>query len=125
MKKSISVDNAPKAIGPYSQAIETENLIFISGQLPLDLSGNIPSSIKEQTINCIKNIENILKGLELNLKNVVKTTVFMTDLTKFQEMNEVYSEFFSSNPPARSTVEVKGLPKGASIEIEAIAIKNI
>ncbi|MCX7905590.1 MAG: Rid family detoxifying hydrolase [Elusimicrobiales bacterium] len=125
MKKSISVDSAPKAIGPYSQAIETENFIFISGQLPLDLSGNIPNSIKEQTTNCIKNIENILKGLGLSLKNVVKTTVFMTDLTKFQEMNEVYSEFFYSNPPARSTVEVKGLPKGASIEIEAIAIKNI
>lgn len=124
MKKIISTDKAPKAIGPYSQAVDTDNLIFISGQLPVDLEGNIPQTVEEQTKNCIENIKNILNSIGLNLNNVVKTTVFMTDLSKFQEMNLVYSQYFSQNPPARSTVEVKALPKSAMVEIEAIAIKN-
>ena len=124
MKRIVSIDTAPKAVGPYSQAVEADNFIFISGQLPLDEDGKIPSSISQQTRNCILNIKKILEGLGLNLENVVKTTVFMTDLRKFQEMNEIYSEFFQKDPPARSTVEVKALPKGASVEIEAIAIKN-
>lgn len=124
MKKVIYVDTAPKAVGPYSQAIEIKDLIFISGQLPLDLSGTIPPTISQQTRNCLTNIKNILEGIGLSLDNVVKTTVFMTDLTKFDEMNKVYEEFFNSNPPARSTVEVKGLPKGAMVEIEAIAVRD-
>lgn len=124
MKKTISVESAPKAIGPYSQAIETQDFVFISGQLPLDKDGKIPLSVSEQTRNCIINIKNILEGIGLTIENVVKTTVFMTDLAKFDDMNKIYSDFFQINPPARSTVEVKALPKGAMVEIEAIAIKD-
>lgn len=124
MKKIISTDKAPKAIGPYSQAIETGGFVFISGQLPIDLDGNIPEKVSEQTKLCIENIKNILNSVGLSLDNVVKTTVFMTDLSKFQEMNSVYSQYFSQTPPARSTVEVKALPRSAMVEIEAIAIKD-
>jgi len=124
MKKIISTDKAPKAIGPYSQAVEANGFIFISGQLPVNpLDASIPQTIKEQTEMVIKNIEAILLSEGLTLKNVVKTTVFMTDLTKFSEMNEVYSKFFSSEPPARATVEVRNLPKGVMIEIECIAVR--
>ena len=124
MKKIISTDKAPKAIGPYSQAVEANGFIFISGQLPVNpIDGSIPQTIKEQTEMVIKNIEAILLSEGLTLKNVVKTTVFMTDLTKFSEMNEVYSKFFSSEPPARATVEVRNLPKGVMIEIECIAVR--
>jgi 2-iminobutanoate/2-iminopropanoate deaminase len=124
MKKIISTDKAPKAIGPYSQAVEANGFIFISGQLPVNpLDASIPQTIKEQTEMVIKNIEAILLSEGLTLKNVVKTTVFMTDLTKFSEMNEVYSKFFSSEPPARTTVEVRNLPKGVMIEIECIAVR--
>jgi len=124
MKKIISTDKAPKAIGPYSQAVEANGFIFISGQLPVNpLDGSIPQTIKDQTEMVIKNIEAILLSEGLTLKNVVKTTVFMTDLTKFSEMNEVYSKFFSSEPPARATVEVRNLPKGVMIEIECIAVR--
>jgi 2-iminobutanoate/2-iminopropanoate deaminase len=124
MKKIISTDKAPKAIGPYSQAVEANGFIFISGQLPVNpLDGSIPQTIKEQTEMVIKNIEAILLSEGLTLKNVVKTTVFMTDLAKFSEMNEVYSKFFSSEPPARATVEVRNLPKGVMIEIECIAVR--
>ncbi|MGC8866884.1 MAG: Rid family detoxifying hydrolase [Elusimicrobiales bacterium] len=124
MKKVVCVESAPKAIGPYSQAIETESFVFVSAQLPLDKSAQIPQTIAKQTEVAIKNIKNILEGVGLNLDAVVKTTVFMTDLSKFSEMNDIYSKFFSSNPPARTTVEVKALPKGAMIEIEAIAVKK-
>jgi len=124
MKKIISTDKAPKAIGPYSQAVEANGFIFISGQLPVNpLDASTPQTIKEQTEMVIKNIEAILLSEGLTLKNVVKTTVFMTDLTKFSEMNEVYSKFFSSEPPARATVEVRNLPKGVMIEIECIAVR--
>lgn len=126
MKKVISTNNAPKAVGPYSQAIECDNFIFISGQLPIDPNtGEMPQEIGKQTEYCIKNIQAILNSVGLDLKNVVKTTVFMTDLTKFPVMNEFYSKFFNENPPARSTIEVKALPKGASVEIEAIAVKDL
>lgn len=126
MKKPISTNNAPKAIGPYSQAIDCGNLIFISGQLPIDSkTGEMPQEIGKQTEYCIKNIAAILNSVGLDLKNVVKTTVFMTDLTKFPVMNEFYSKFFIENPPARSTIEVKALPKGASVEIEAIAVRDL
>ena len=124
MKKIISTDKAPKAIGPYSQAVEANGFIFISGQLPVNpLDASTPQTIKEQTEMVIKNIEAILLSEGLTLKNVVKTTVFMTDLAKFSEMNEVYSKFFSSEPPARAAVEVRNLPKGVMIEIECIAVR--
>ncbi|MEW6012845.1 MAG: RidA family protein [Elusimicrobiales bacterium] len=124
MKEIVSTDKAPKAIGPYSQAVKSGNFIFVSGQLPIDPSNQqMPQTVSEQTEICIKNIKNILESAGFSIKDIVKTTVFMTDLSKFNEMNSKYAEFFDSNPPARATVEVKALPKGATVEIEAIAVK--
>ena len=125
MKKIISTGNAPAAIGPYSQAVEAGGLIFISGQLPIDpATGNMaPAEIKAQTEAVIKNLEGILASEGLGLGNVLKTTVFMADLGQFAQMNEVYGKFFSANPPARATIEVKALPKAALVEIEAIAAR--
>ena len=125
MKKIISTKNAPAAIGPYSQAVEAGGFIFISGQLPIDpATGNMaPVEIKAQTEAAIKNLEGILASKDLTLENIVKTTVFMADLSQFAQMNEVYGKFFSKNFPARATIEVKALPKAALVEIEAIAAK--
>lgn len=125
MKKIIATKNAPAAIGPYSQAIEANGLIFISGQLPIDpATGQLaPADTKLQTEASIKNIEAILKSEGLTLENVLKTTVFMADLSQFAQMNEVYAKFFSQNPPARAAVEVKALPKAALVEIEAVAAR--
>jgi len=125
MKKIISTQNAPAAIGPYSQAVEAGGLIFISGQLPLDpaTGAMAPAEIKAQTEAVIKNLEGILKSEGLSLENVLKTTVFMADLGQFGAMNEVYGRFFAANPPARATIEVKALPKAALVEIEAVAAR--
>ncbi len=125
MKKVINSSNAPKAIGPYSQAIEEGGFVYTSGVLPIDpvTSEIYNGDVRVQTEIILKNLENILKEAGCTLKNVVKTTVFMTDLTQFAEMNAVYGNFFKENPPARTTVQVVGLPKGSSIEIEAIAKK--
>lgn len=125
MKKVISSNNAPKAIGPYSQAIEEGGFVFTSGVLPIDpvTSEIFNGDVQVQTKLILKNLENILKEAGCTLKNVVKTTVFMTDLTKFAEMNAVYASFFKENPPARSTIQVVALPKGSVVEIEAIAKK--
>ncbi len=125
MKKIIATKNAPAAIGPYSQAIEANGLIFISGQLPIDPATGqlVPADTKLQTEASIKNIEAILVSEGLTLENVLKTTVFMADLGQFAQMNEVYAKFFSKNPPARAAVEVKALPKAALVEIEAIAAR--
>lgn len=124
MKEIISTSKAPSAIGPYSQAVKVGNILFISGQIPLDpKSGTmVEGDIKEQTRRVLENIKGILESIGANLTNVVKTTVFMVDLSEFSEMNEVYKEYFSENPPARSTVQVNALPRNAKIEIEAIAI---
>jgi len=125
MKKVISTEKAPKAVGPYSQAIETDNLIFVSGQLPINpRTGEMAKTVEEQTKQAIENISSILESVGLSLDNVVKTTVFMTDLTKFNNMNEVYAQYFKTNPPARAAFEVKALPKNADVEIEAVATKK-
>ena len=124
MKKSIHTDNAPQAIGPYSQAIETENLIFVSGQLPIDIkTGEMPSGIKAQTKQALENTKAILKEAGLDLNNVVKTTVLLSDINHFSDMNEVYGEFFNSPFPARAAYQVVALPKGALVEIESIVSK--
>lgn len=125
MKKIINSNDAPKAIGPYSQAIEDGGFVFTSGVLPIDpVTGEIFSGdVRVQTELILHNLENILKETGCTLKHVVKTTVFMTDLTKFAEMNAVYESFFKENPPARSTIQVVALPKGSAVEIEAIAKK--
>ena len=125
MKKIISASGAPKAIGPYSQAVEDGGFIFTSSMLPRGpVTGEIYSAVVQvQTELILKNLENILKEAGCSLKNVLKTTVYMTDLTKFAEMNATYETFFKENPPARTTVQVNGLPKGSVVSIEAIAKK--
>lgn len=123
MKKVISTKNAPAAIGPYSQAIEVNGLIFVSGQIPIDPSTGefIEGGIKEQTEQSFKNIKAILSEIGLNTDNIVKTTVLLADMADFASMNEVYSAQFTETFPARSAFAVKTLPKGALIEIEVIA----
>jgi len=123
MKKIISTNEAPAAIGPYSQAVRSGNFLFCSGQIPLDpKSGQIVSGdIAAQTRRVLDNIAAVLRAEGLTFDNVVKTTIFLTDLEDFQTVNEVYGSYFKQAPPARSTVQVSGLPKGAKIEIDAIA----
>jgi len=125
MKKIINASSAPKAIGCYSQATEDGGFIFTSGLLPIDpVTGEIfTGDVRVQTEIILKNLENILKEAGCALKQVVKTTVFMTDLTQFAEMNDTYSSFFKENPPARTTLQVIALPKGSAVQIEAIAKK--
>lgn len=126
MKKIISTDSAPKAIGPYSQAVESGGMVFVSGQIPLDPSSGLLAAdeIKTQTERVLLNLEAVLKSCGLNLEKVVKTTVFMTDLGEFPLMNEVYGKFFREEHPARATVQVSALPKGARVEIEAVAVRE-
>lgn len=121
-RKVISTKQAPAAIGPYSQAIATDSLLFISGQLPIDpISGKmLDGDIGAKTRQIIKNATAIAKEAGTDLNRVVKTTIFLTNLGDFQEVNSVYGTFFSDSPPARSTVQVAGLPLGSNIEIEFI-----
>ena len=124
MKKIISTSEAPAAIGPYSQAVRVGNFLFCSGQIALDpKSGQIvPGDIAAQTRRALDNIAAVLKAEGLTFENIVKTTIFLTDLGDFQTVNEIYGSCFKRNPPARSTVQVSGLPKGANVEIEVIAV---
>ena len=126
MKKTvIRTPLSPAAIGPYSQAIKAGNMIFVSGQVPLDpATGNLieDRSIKAQTRRALLNLQGILMASGASLQNVVKTTVFIRDLKAFGEMNSVYAEFFHTSPPARSTVEVSRLPKDVDVEIDCIAV---
>lgn len=126
MKEIISTQKAPAAIGPYSQAVGTGNLVFCSGQVPLvpETGALIEGGIKEQTLQVFKNIEAILAQASLTMADIVKTTVFLTDINDFADMNEVYAEYFEGNYPARSAVQVAALPKGAKIEIEVICAKE-
>jgi 2-iminobutanoate/2-iminopropanoate deaminase len=124
--KAIHTDNAPAAIGPYSQAIDSgAGLVFVSGQLPIDpATGAFPEGgIQEQTRQSLINAGAILAAAGLSLQQVVKTTVFLTDMADFAAMNEIYAQFFSAPFPARSAVAVKALPKGALVEIECIAAR--
>ncbi len=125
MKNPISTTKAPAAIGPYSQAIEAGGMVFVSGQLPIDpATGEFAEGgVKELTRQSLTNMQHILAEVGLTLDNVVKTTVFLADMSDFADMNEVYAEFFSAPYPARSAVAVKTLPKGALVEIECIAAK--
>lgn len=125
-KKIVSTDKAPKAIGPYSQAIRTENLVFTAGQVGLDPATMelVEGGVEAQTRQVLTNLKHVLEKADSGLKFVVKTTVFLQDMGDFAKMNEVYAEFFPENPPARSTVQVAGLPKGAQVEIECVALLN-
>ena len=126
MKKAIKTEQAPSAIGPYSQAIEKNGMLFISGQIPLshDTGEIVGETVKEQTGQVLKNLEGILLSVGYEINDVVKCTCYLKDMSTFSEMNEEYAGFFNTDaPPARAAVEVSRLPKDVLIEIEAIAIK--
>ena len=124
MKKIISTPNAPKPIGPYSQAVFVNNTLFVSGQIPVNpLSGKIESTdIKEQTRQVMDNIKSILEMAGMHFTNVIKTTIFIMNMDDFSKINEVYGSYFSADFPARETVEVARLPLNASVEISVIAV---
>jgi 2-iminobutanoate/2-iminopropanoate deaminase len=123
MKQVLNTENAPKALGPYSQGIKAGCLTFLSGQLGLDPKTNdfVEGGVAEQTRQALTNLEYVLESGGSSLANVVKTTVFLKDMNDFQAMNSIYGEFFRTDPPARSTVQVAALPKNGLVEIEAIA----
>jgi 2-iminobutanoate/2-iminopropanoate deaminase len=123
MKNVISTTKAPAAIGPYSQAVRVGNLVYTSGQIPINPATGVfaEGGIKEQTRQSLLNVKAILEAAGLTMSDVVKTTVFMADMNDFADMNAVYAEFFSEPYPARSAVAVKALPKGALVEIEVVA----
>lgn len=123
MKKAIESACAPAAIGPYSQAVMNDGLIFVSGQLPIDpKTGEFPSDdIADQTEQSLKNIQAILEAADYDMSRVVKTTVLLADIADFARMNEVYAKFFSAPYPARAAFQAAALPKGAKVEIEAVA----
>ena len=119
----IATEKAPAAIGPYSQGIKAGGMVFVSGQIPVNpATGELLTDIAAATRQSLTNLAAVLQAAGCSMDQVVKTTVFLSDLKNFVAMNEVYAEFFKVNPPARSTVEVGGLPKGAVVEIEAIAV---
>ncbi|MBP7102208.1 MAG: RidA family protein [Bacteroidales bacterium] len=123
-KKIIHTDKAPKAIGPYSQAIEANGMLFISGQIPIiPETGLMPEGIEAQTEQVMKNIGAILQQAGYSYKNVIKSTCLLSDMANFKAMNEVYGKYYPAEPPARAAFSVKGLPLGALIEIETIAVK--
>ena len=121
----VSTELAPKAIGPYSQAIRVNGLVFCAGQTPIDpaVGQLVEGDVQAQTRRVLQNLSAILEAAGTSLAKVVKTTVFLTDMANFKAMNEVYAEFFPEHPPARSTIAVAGLPLGASVEIECIALE--
>lgn len=123
MKRIIATEKAPAAIGPYSQGVTMNGIIFVSGQLPINPETGVitAGNAKDMTRQSMNNIDAILTEAGSSLDKIVKTTIYVTDLTLFGEVNQAYGEFFGSNPPARSCVQVSALPKGACIEIEAIA----
>lgn len=125
MQKAISTNQAPGAIGPYSQAIEVGNFVFASGQIALDPATGaiVEGGIAEQTRQALTNAQNILKAAGTDLSHVVKTTVYLDNMDDFAAMNEVYAQFFSEPFPARSAVAVEKLPKGALVEVEVLAVK--
>lgn len=124
MKKVIHTDKAPKAIGPYSQAIEINGTLYISGQIPVDpATGKVAETIEEQTEQVMKNIGAILEEAGYTFADVVKSTCLLSDMVNFKPMNEVYAKYYSTNPPARAAFAVKALPMGVMVEIETVAVK--
>jgi 2-iminobutanoate/2-iminopropanoate deaminase len=122
--KTISTSNAPAAIGPYAQAIEAGNLVFTSGQIPLRPDGTlVEGGITEQVNQVLANLDAVLKAAGVDRKNVVKSTIYLTNLADFDTVNAIYGEFFGDHKPARTTIQVAALPKGARVEIEMIAVK--
>ncbi len=125
MKKVISTPEAPAAVGPYSQAIECGGMLYVSGQLPLDpATGAMPAAIAEQTRRSLENVGAILRAAGYDYGDVVKSTVLLSDIAYFDEMNKVYAEFYAVEPPSRVCYAVRALPKGAMVEIETVACKK-
>ncbi len=126
MKEIIATDQAPRAIGPYSQAVRSGNFVFASGQIPIDpVTGEfVAGGIAEQTERVLKNLTAVFEAAGVVMDQIVKTTVFLADLNDFTAMNEVYARFFKENPPARATVQAARLPRDAKVEIEAIAVTD-
>lgn len=125
MKEIIRTGNAPAAIGPYSQAIGTGNLIFVSGQIPFTPSGErVEGGIRNETVRVLENLKAVLEEAKVTLEHVIKVTVYLKEISDFADFNEVYGEYFSEDPPARACVEVSALPKGVNVEIEAVAVRN-
>ena len=124
MKETISTEKAPGAIGPYSQAVKAGNMVFCSGQIPIDPTTGefVSNNVAEQTHQVLINLSAVLEAAGTSLNNVVKTTVFLADMNDFTAMNEIYAEFFSDNKPARATVQAARLPRDARVEIDCIAI---
>ena len=124
LKEIIATDRAPRAIGPYSQAVRAGNLVFASGQIPIDpVTGEfVPGGVGEQTEQVLKNLSAVFEAAGASLDQVLKTTVFLADINDFAAMNEVYGRFFGADPPARATVQAARLPRDARVEIEAIAV---
>jgi 2-iminobutanoate/2-iminopropanoate deaminase len=124
MKEIIATNNAPSAIGPYSQAVKVGNMIFVSGQIPIDPSTGdfVSNEVKEQTVQVLKNLRAVLEAAGATLNDVVKTTVFIADMNDFGVMNEIYGEYFDTNKPARATVQAARLPRDARVEIDCIAV---
>jgi len=125
MKRTVSTDDAPAAVGAYSQATTTDDLVFTAGQIPLTDDGDLlaDAPIAEQTEQALDNVRAILREAGADMDDVLKVTVFLADIDDFETMNETYATYFADDPPARSAVEVGALPKGAGIEIEAVATK--
>ncbi len=125
MKQVIASNDAPAAIGPYSQAIRHGNFVFLSGQLPIDVSdGSVPSGIAAQTRQSLENMQHVLQAAGCTLDHVVKTTCYLADMALFQEMNAMYQAFFTVAPPARTTIAARELPKGVLVEMDCIAIQT-
>ncbi len=124
-KQVVSTTSAPEAIGPYSQAAATDSLVFCSGQIPLDPSTMelVSGSIAEETSRCMRNLEAVLQEAGSGLERILKTTIYVTNMDDFAEVNEAYGSFFPTEPPARATVGVSALPKGARVEIECVAAR--
>ncbi len=124
MKKVIATQNAPKAVGPYSQAIEVNGTLYVSGQIPVvPADGSVPESIEDQSRQALKNLGAILEAAGMGYADVVKTTVLLADIADFAAMNAVYSEFFTGDKPARACFQVAALPMGVKVEVEAVAVK--
>ena len=123
MKKIFKTDQAPAPVGPYSQAVEVDGVVYLSGQVSIDPASNevFTGDIQKQTEMVMSNIQAVLSKADLNFSNVVKTTIFLTDMSDFGKVNEIYAKYFTQDPPARSCVAVAALPKGVNVEIEVLA----